>query len=210
MSGALPIETIAAGSDSKDSGAPTPTAYHPPSSGGSDHPHLWNDGGLHQLPPLHHSEVDDATVPGLSDIITKLPFKRDAAPSGVSAILPGLAHCGERLVELVLHGPTSFDPFGSLPSFLEPPPAFSSLQSLPAHLINFYPKLPGPLDLLPAFSMNTVVTAIAIAEIATLVCRVICPWLFVASEKPSTKQNISVLSLWRAAGSCWNNLPQSN
>ena len=52
-----------------------------------------------------------------------------------------------------------------LTSFLDPAPKFSSLADVPPHLSKFYPKLPVPVDLLPAPRMDLVITAVAELEV---------------------------------------------
>ena len=46
-------------------------------------------------------------------------------------------------------------------SFQDPAPTFSTLADVPPHLAKFYPKLPVPVDLMPAPRMDLVITALA-------------------------------------------------
>ncbi len=50
-------------------------------------------------------------------------------------------------------------------SFLDPVPAFSALSEVPPHLAKFYPKLPVPVDLMPAPRMKEIMNALADLEV---------------------------------------------
>ncbi len=88
------------------------------------------------------------------------------APSLDSSLIPrAYFHAVSASLNWSFTNRTRLTPLARPTSFLDPEPAFATLSDVPPHLAKFYPKLPVPVDLMPAPRMKEIVNALADLEV---------------------------------------------